>query len=318
MTDNNYQASITKLQALHSSAIKSEDDRSFFSHLYRYLEFVCDNSALEANAWRLFGETYLHDHEADKDNPDFQKLSNMDLKFEGLEKLFSKVLSDYRGGSRVYYSWLFLYIFYYFKNVSPDTIATFGKNMPDAETSQSKLFSAKLQHELKSASFPLDMSGNDFVKRSDFSLYLEVFHQDFIDLLQTPTEQTSEKITYVGNATIGYMDYMTYVTLPNDRPLKLRKKDIKHNSGYDYFLKYMFDPKNEGELITGKAVQTLHIKCEGYSDVGDVLRQCGFNKYLKQVFMPKHDSTFFKYKAEAPITQQQVDDIKRSLSKIKQ
>ena len=52
-----------------------EDDRSFFSHLYRYLEYVCDNGTLEANAWQLFGEAYLRDHEADRDNPDFQKLS---------------------------------------------------------------------------------------------------------------------------------------------------------------------------------------------------------------------------------------------------
>jgi hypothetical protein len=201
MTDNNYQTSIAKLQALHGSVIKSEDDRGFFSHLYRYLEFVCDNSTLETNAWRLFGETYLHDHEADKDNPDFQKLSNMDLKFEGLEKLFTKVLSDYRGSSRVYYSWLFLYIFYYLKSVSPDTIATFGKNMPDAEAPHNKLFSAKLRYELKSASFPLDMSGNTFVKRSDFSLYFEVFHQDFIGLLSESANELgkipSEPLTEV-------------------------------------------------------------------------------------------------------------------------
>lgn len=131
---------------------------------------------------------------------------------------------------------------------------------------------------------------------------------------QTATADTN----YVGVAQINYEDYMTYVALPNEKqPLKLRKLDIKPSSGYDHFLNYMFEPKNEGKLITNKDVQALHIKCEPYADMGELLRYCGFGITLKRVFMPKRrDHDGFIYHKQMPVTEKQVEDIKKAIAKI--
>lgn len=310
MPDNNYQASITKLEALHNSVIKSEDDRNFFSLLYKYMEFICNGSVLEARAWSLFRETYLQDHGADE--------YNSDLKVGTFEENFTKVLNDYRGDSRFYNSWLYLYIFYNANTESLGNTAIIAINAPNLETPEGQTITAIIQNEMRSTKFRLDNSGKTELKRSDFSLYLEVFHHDFIDMLQTYTEQTTKVIKYVGNAEIYYENNMTYVSLPTEKePLKLRKLDIKPSSGYDYFLNYMFDPKNEGQLITNKDVQELHIKCEPYADIGEVLRHCGFNIVLKRVFMPKRrDHDGFIYQKQMPVTEKQVEDIKKAIAKI--
>ncbi len=52
--------------------------------------------------------------------------------------------------------------------------------------------------------------------------------------------------------------------------------------------------------------------CDGYYDLGELLRYCGFKKPLKDVFFPKMHSTSIKCMPEQPVNIQQINLIKQS------
>ncbi len=176
MADSNY---TTRLEALHEATVKSKDERNFFGHLYRYLEYISENSALESSPWQLFSETYTQDHDPDE--------YSADSGLGRFEKQFTEVLNDHRGDTRFYNCWLYLCAFYYANTLNSYGIAKLGKVPPNVEAPQNQLITAILQHEMRSAKFLLDNSGNTELKRSEFSLYLEVFHAEFKDWLAKGT-----------------------------------------------------------------------------------------------------------------------------------
>ncbi|HET9173878.1 MAG TPA: hypothetical protein VFN56_01205 [Candidatus Saccharimonadales bacterium] len=351
MPNDNYQASVDKLNTYYKLASEnSGKPQQFYTHLYKYIQAIDGNALLQRAANEFWVLKYIEDNKANE-----KKLQevlapiaesngqpfNRVQQFQFMWRLFGQISSEKIKETKVYYCWYALYFNFYAihqGSIDPKVIAKlgnvearevaaylkelFGKDMPELSDEllailkpiDTKELADKFER-ITSSVIPHDSS----VTTDEYETCLGVFHTEFMDWLQTYQQQGAEEVEYVGNATIYYENHMTYVSLPNEKePRKLLEKDIKPNSGYDYFMNYMFTPKNEGVLIALADVRKLNMRCEEYSNIGEGLRYCGFNIELKRVFMPKRrDANGFIYRKVAPVTQQQLDAIILSLNRPK-
>lgn len=184
MTDSDNQLSVSRLTALRAAILNSGDDRTFFSLLFRYVEYICKDNQLETNAWKLFNTSYLNEND----------VSEFELKEGTFDKNMPDLLNDYRRNSRPYYSWLHLYNFYVIHSGIVDEATKTSFNTPNIKLPQVQLITQILQYEMRNTKFVQDFNSNPDLKRSDFSLYLEVFHQDFVEWLNVNSKDTPENL----------------------------------------------------------------------------------------------------------------------------
>jgi hypothetical protein len=294
------QPDTAKLDTYYQHTLDNSGKNEFYNFLYKYIETIKKDEQLSKTVNNFWIKQLTEDFRA-IDNETFKKallpylaehgLSDKQAdsltNFQQFEVMWRTLAANRLWSTKPYACWFMLDRHFY------------GKISNNLDVSQ-----------------PIAPSNSAFTQ-ADYETALRVFHADFISWLQTYSGQTTEETKYIGNARIYYENYMTYISLPNEKePFKLRNLNIKPNSGYDYFLNYMFEPKNESQLITVKDIHALNMKCEHYHNVGEVLRHCGFSIALKKVFMPDRcDADGFKYFKERPITQEQVDAVKEKLHK---
>jgi hypothetical protein len=206
MSDNsNYQ---TKLSQLYQLAVSSNDVRSFFTHLYNYVEYICSEDKLNDSAWELYAISFDKENTIDDKDP---KLSMFQKEVSEPQSMLLLSLHDalhnYKGATRVYYCWAKLQLFYsqYLNSSDAKVEAALKKNV--SKKSKDYILSSKV--EFNNIFKENSDTNNKHYKRDKYQLSLDVFHTGFIEWLQESREGTSEKRTEV---TLSFDDIYPVVT----------------------------------------------------------------------------------------------------------
>lgn len=202
---------LQKLDKQSERTVNARDERSFFTHLYNYVEIICRDKELLKAAWQLYGNKYLEDHADNQDGLDVQSILNGELSQSHvwLSILMLSIRDDHRSVSRIYYAWQTLFTFYSLRAAKPEMLLELQSERYRKYRTGSPEHAERLDKELHSVFNTADTSDNIFVRRDDLSLCLEIFHPAYCqwireyagqsDKSEADTSKVEVLLTFDGN-----------------------------------------------------------------------------------------------------------------------
>jgi hypothetical protein len=280
MNDEDYHVNKEKLNKYYALAAKSQDNRNFFTHLFNYMKTILNNSFLDGSANSLALSSYSHDHEEDReflaiaDVKDEDSITIKSVQQERLE-LYKKLLSDHRGERQTYYCWVKLFMFYILCNLEPDRLTRTDISSSDIyKILGDEIPAGTIDNFLAEVISIFDNdSENKVFSREKYSLYLDVFHTEFINWLpenlDNPVEsQIAEQITEVE---LNFDDIYPIVTNTVTQDIYKFGRMVQTGTPYKIINYCRSKP---GIFVTATTLpQDIHINKKGLIDS---LRGCDF------------------------------------------
>jgi hypothetical protein len=186
---SNYQS---RLDEQYDKVLGSEDIRSFFSHLFLYLQTIHTNPKLLELANREVGKAHAELYPEDADNmpnlTDGQPPNRLLI-----SSWLTRSLTGDKGQVQLFYCWLRLFLFYGIRKYPLD------KNNDYSKQPQYKLNILIINNEFANIFKKNTDNGNHLFQKSQYKLCLEVFHPWFMQYL---TDNAGTVAQSVGSATV--------------------------------------------------------------------------------------------------------------------
>lgn len=176
-----------KLIDIYERARSSKDTRSFFTHLYRYLEIINSKSAYQRIVSDSLGAYYSDNEQADEimgNAPNFASNMNSapkEFNIEAVKWLTSSLISE-RNQSEPFYCWLRINLFYTFRKSSYDKRSQYNNWLTYKATN------VMLKNEFTNIFKLNDDKNNHVFKTSLFKFCLEVSHPVIMDFINDMRE----------------------------------------------------------------------------------------------------------------------------------
>lgn len=182
-----------RLNRLYERIIKQTDAKGFFTLLYNYLELIFEDNVL----YQLVEERMIKTYSAEySDKPytfDKNELKNREGRIK-LMRFVANVTSEHKAPTRLYFCLAQLAFFYRLYGLTPKQRVAEAQLITEARARMERL-----NEELNNIFKLNDDSQNKRFNRSNYQLYLDVFH-DQLMALRTQYDEPTQNARYIGKA----------------------------------------------------------------------------------------------------------------------
>jgi hypothetical protein len=281
-------SNISKLEEIYKLSIQQQQVRGFFTHLHNYLEVICGNSNLNELVWTLVIENYNQDNPKHKFKGSIEQLAQGLTVGSEYQGYLENALDAHKGITRAYYCWSLLYSAFDLFDMSPDASDLAIQTTILKDLSQgTKALLQEDDSEYRNIFLKNDDSANKRFRRSDYQLYLEVFHT-WLTRIVNEGEIKSAKATQIKQkereitAEIKFIDSTITLWLSNMGSVSI--KSLRTDGPQFHFMNYVLAHPT---VDIGRALIQELEGCATKRDLTELVRNSGFDRELKQIFFPK-------------------------------
>lgn len=304
-------SNIPKLEEIYKLSIQQQQVRGFFTHLHNYLEVIRDDPKLNVLVWTLVIQNYNQDNPKHKFKGSIKKLAEGLTVGDEYQGYLENALDAHKGVTRAYYCWFFLFSAFDLFDMNPEPADLAIQETILKELSEgTKVQFQGIETEYLNIFIRNDDSENKSFRRSDYQLYLEVFHA-WITHIANEDKLRSGNLEQVNlnkeavTVEIKFIDNVVSLWLSNTGSVLLRT--LGPDSPEANFMQYILLHQNVD--IGRGTVQTKIDGCDNQQDLTELARYCGFDKTLKKMFFPKRSRTIVRFSSSIEIKQSEAKEL---------